>query len=193
MKNSKVQSREITISLTEESHYIKVQEFNFDSLNKFHAQFTKLNEDPLIKIIPVIISSYGGQVYSLLGMIDLINTATKPVATVALGAAMSCGSVLLSAGTKGYRYCSPNSDVMIHEASSMERGKSSDLQVNAKETLRLNKKLLRILAENSGIKDIDFFIKEIKKRANTDWYLTANQVKKLGLVDHDFLPSFIAK
>lgn len=177
--------------ITDEKNYIFVQEFNLSSMIKFHDKFRTLIEDPIIKVVPILIASYGGGVHALLGMLDIIAMSPKPVATIAIGCAMSCGSVLLSAGTKGYRYATSNTDIMIHEVSSGEHGKITEMEAGIVETKKLNTKLMTQLAINCGKKDTKFIIKEMKKRTNLDWYLTAESAKTLGLIDHVGLPAFI--
>jgi len=144
-------------------------------------------------VIVIIINSYGGEVYSLLSMIDLIKTAEKPVCTISNGKAISCGAVLLSCGTKGYRYAGELSDIMIHEASQGDHGKNTDIQNSAEQLKKLNDMLMRILAENSGKKNKNFFIKMLKKKSNVDMFLTAVECKKLGLIDHVGTPKLLVE
>lgn len=167
-----------------------VTRFSFESAKDFHKKFRLLDENNKIAVIPIIISSYGGETYPLLAMLDTIAMAKKPVATICMGAAMSCGAILLSAGTPGYRYQGPNSEVMIHEVSSGEYGKLTELESGIKAVKQLNNKILNILAKNAG-QEKDFFIKEMKKRTNVDWYLNADETKRLGIIDHIGLPNFI--
>lgn len=138
-------------------------------------------------VIPVIIDSYGGEVYSLLSMISEINASALPVATIVKGKAMSCGSFLASCGTEGYRYCDPEATYMIHEVSSMCWGKVEEVKSDATETNRLNKRLFRILAEKCG-QSPDYFLDLVHEKNHADWYLTASQSKKHGLVDHVRIP-----
>ena len=91
-------------------------------------------------VIPVIIDSYGGQVYSLMSMISDIKHSKIPVATIVQGKAMSCGAILFSFGTEGYRYMDPDATLMIHDVSSMEIGKVEEIKASAEETERLNQK-----------------------------------------------------
>lgn len=168
--------------------YIYVTDFDDDALEKFYKKFLELNSDEEVKIIPIVISSYGGSVYTLLSMLDLIKIARKPVATIAIGKAMSCGAVLLSAGTKGFRFSGPETDILIHEVSSAAWGKNSDIQNDAKQTNKLNIKLMGILAKNCGKKDKNYFLKVSKSKGNTDLYYSAKQAKALGLIDYDTIP-----
>ena len=101
-------------------------------------------------VLPVIIDSYGGQVYSLMSMISDIRHSKIPVATIVQGKAMSCGAILFSFGAEGMRYMDPDSTVMIHDVSSMEHGKVEEIKASAEETERLNQKIYHMMAENCG-------------------------------------------
>ncbi len=92
-------------------------------------------------VLPVIIDSYGGQVYSLMSMISDIKHSRIPVATIVQGKAMSCGAILFSFGAEGMRYMDPDSTLMIHDVSSMAWGKVEEVKVSAEETDRLNQKM----------------------------------------------------
>jgi ATP-dependent Clp protease protease subunit len=172
--------------------YIFVTKFDEAAVSSFYKEFLTLQAKEEVKVIPVVISSYGGQVYSLLSMLDIIGSATKPVATIALGKAMSCGAVLLAAGTKGYRYAAPNADVLIHEVSSGEWGKITETTNSIKQINRLNKRLLSLLEDYSG-QNKGYFDKRMKKMINVDWYLSANECKKLNLIDHVSVPALVKK
>ena len=172
--------------------YIFVCKFDDESVTAFYKSFLEMLADNKIKIIPVVVSSFGGQVHSLLSMLDIIEASPKPVATIGLGKAMSCGSVLLAYGTKGYRYAAPNTDIMIHEVSSMTWGKNSDLKNDSKHTDELNKKLFELLESKGNMKK-GYLLKEMRKRVNVDWFLSASQYKTLGLVDHVAVPTFLKK
>lgn len=175
----------------DEFPYIYVTKFNEESLKEFYKEFSKLNFDPSVKIIPILISSYGGDVYTLLSMLDIIKTANKPVATIAMGKAMSCGAVLLSAGTPGYRYAGESTDILIHEVSNFSIGKNLDIQNEARSTERLNKTLMTILAKNCGMKDINYFLKLSKSKGNVDLYFSAKECKKIGLIDSVSIPELV--
>lgn len=171
--------------------YIYVTSFDEESVKGFFKAFAKMDADPKCRVIPIVISSYGGQVYSLLAMLDIIETASKPVATIALGKAMSCGAILLSAGTKGHRYASASTDVMLHEVSSMEWGKATDISNNAAQTERLNSYIFGFLQKQSKQKDKKYFLNKLKSMGNIDWYLSSQECKNLGIVDHVSVPKLL--
>jgi len=126
----------------------------------------------------------------LLEMMDTIETIGVPVVTIVRGKAMSAGASLLSCGTK--RFMLPNATVMIHEVSSGTTGKISGMEIDVKEAKRLNKLMLEKMAHNIG-KPVLYFISLIDKRGHTDWYLTAKEAKKIGLINVIGLPEFKIK
>ena len=140
------------------------------------------------KVIPVVIDSYGGEVYSLMAMIAAINDAELPVATIVEGKAMSCGAILFSSGEEGLRFMDRNATLMIHDVSSMEWGKVEELKASAKEADRLNDKIYTMMARNCGKKD-DYFLKIVDKKKHADWFLDADEAKKHNLTNQIRLPT----
>jgi ATP-dependent Clp protease protease subunit len=138
-------------------------------------------------IIPVVISSYGGSVYALLEMIDTIKNIGVPVATIVTGKAMSAGAILASCGDENMRFALPNATFMVHEVSSVTWGKLSDMEIDVKEVVRLNKMIMEIMATNIG-KGPDYFTNLIHARGHTDWYFDAETAKKHNLVNHVGMP-----
>ena len=127
--------------------------------------------------INLIISSYGGDVYAMLGTIDFFNSLPVKVNTHCLGACMSAAAVILACGT-GKRTMSKNSTVMIHEGSAFEVGKTSDVLKGADHLKKLQSNINRILGEVTG-KDQKFW-EEVSK---SDTYLTAEECLEYGIVD----------
>ena len=119
---------------------IRVNKFDEAAAKAFSAAVTKAHNTGQ-PVLPIVIDSYGGQVYSLMSMISDINHCTIPVATIVQGKAMSCGAILFSFGQEGMRYMDPDSTVMIHDVSSMEYGKVEEVKASAEETERLNQKI----------------------------------------------------
>ena len=165
---------------------ITVNEFDEESTQKF-AELMCQAQNSGQKTIPVIIDSYGGQVYSLLSMISMIKSSSIPVATIIQGKAMSCGALLASFGTKGMRYMDPDSTLMIHDVSSVAFGKVEELKSNARESERLNKKLYKMMAENCDRPE-DYFTDLIHDKGHADWFLEAEEALKHGIIDHVKIP-----
>ena len=95
------------------------------------------------EVVPVIIESYGGAVYSLMAMLDTIKSCPVPVATIIKGKAMSCGSILAAAGTKGFRFISPLSTMMIHEVATGDWAKIAEFKATAAQADALNNILFK--------------------------------------------------
>jgi len=169
---------------------IWVTDFSQDSVIDFYDSFTEMEKDTEIQVIPVFISSYGGEVYALTAMRDLIKSSHKPVATIAVGMAMSAAASLLASGTKGCRFASPDAHIMIHQVSGMAPGKTADVVESAAVISALNRLLLQNLAKDSGnsLKKIE---KAITSKNNADWTLTAEDAKSWGIVDHIGIPRLL--
>ena len=144
------------------------------------------------KVIPIVIDSYGGQVYSLMSMIASIEASDLPVATIVEGKAMSCGAVLLSHGEQGMRFADPNATIMIHDVSSGGHGKIEELKADVKEAERLDEKLFMMMSRNCGKKD-DYFKKKVFNKKHADWFMDAQEAKRHGLVNHLRVPKLSIK
>lgn len=129
------------------------------------------------KDINLIISSFGGDVYSMLGTIDYFKSLPVKVNTHCYGTAMSAAAVILACGT-GVRSMSENSTIMIHEGSAFEAGKTSDVLKGADHLKKLQSNINRILGEITK-KDQEYW----EKLSKNDFYLTSDEALKLGLVD----------
>ena len=167
---------------------IRVNKFNEDAAKKFSAEIAQAHNTGQ-KVIPVIIDSYGGQVYSLMSMISDIRNSELPVATIVEGKAMSCGAVLLTCGEDGMRFADKDSTVMIHDVSSGGFGKIEELKADVKEAERLDEKIYTIMARNCGKKD-DYFKKKVFQKKHADWFMDAEEAKKHGIVNHLRVPKF---
>jgi len=175
-------------ALNQEPIIIKVIDFTEKSGSHFADEFQKAINSKQ-SIIPIHIDSYGGQVYTLFGMLELIRTSPVPVATYVSTKAMSCGSVLLSAGTPGYRYLAPNATVLVHQVSAGASGKIEDLEVSTAHTTDLNKRLMGILSKNSG-HDAGYFSRMLLENGNADLYYNAKKSAFHGLIDYIKTPIF---
>lgn len=180
----------VPVAATEEST-IMVTDFNDNAASTFYKAFTKMVSDPKIKIIPIVINSYGGEVYCLFSMLDLIKASPKPVATIVLGKAMSCGAILAAAGTPGLRFMAPMADLLIHEVAGLAWGKDIEVKHTSAQLSKMNRKLLRSLANYAKKKDKNYFIDGIRARLHMDWYLSAKECKLEGIVDHIGIPNLV--
>jgi len=174
------------IELRKSPSIIRVNKFDEESAKKFAEQMA-LAHNTGQKVIPVVIDSYGGQVYSLMSMVAAIKASELPVATIVEGKAMSCGAVLFSFGEEGLRFMDPDATVMIHDVSSMDFGKVEELKASASEADRLNDKIYTMMARNCGKKD-DYFMKIVDKKKHADWFLDADEAKKHNLANQLRLP-----
>jgi ATP-dependent Clp protease protease subunit len=174
------------IELRKQPVIIRVNKFDEDSANKFQLEIAQAHNTGQ-KVIPVIIDSYGGQVYSLMTMISAIKHAEIPVATIVEGKAMSCGAVLLTFGEEGMRFADPDATIMIHDVSSGGYGKVEELKASSEEAGRLDDKIFTMMARNCGKKD-DFFKKKVFNKKHADWFLDAQEAKKYGIVNHLRVP-----
>ena len=167
---------------------IRVNKFTEESAKKFSEQMA-LAHNTGQKVIPVVIDSYGGQVYSLMSMISAIKHSELPVATIVEGKAMSCGAILFSFGEQGLRFMDPDATLMIHDVSSMQWGKVEEIKASAEESDRLNEIVYKMMARNCGKKD-DYFLKIVHKKGHADWFLDSTEAKKHGMANQLRVPKF---
>lgn len=142
------------------------------------AQLLYLQMQDPGKDINVYINSPGGSVTAGLAMYDTMQFVTCDVSTYCMGIAASMGSVLLTAGTKGKRFCLPNSHVMIHQVSGGAQGTASDVERTVEFMYSLKKRLNGILARHTGKS-----VEQIERDSDRDYYMTAEQAAEYGLVD----------
>lgn len=166
--------------------YITVNSFNENASTNFRNQFFRLESSDQA-IIPIVIDSFGGDVYSLLSMVSIIESSNKPVATICDSKAMSCGAMLFSCGNKGLRFFGPRAYMLIHQISCETYGKFTDIMVSTEHTSDLNEEVFKLLDKNSG-KRKGYFEKMLFDSANSDLYLNAEAVVKHGLADHISIP-----
>lgn len=144
------------------------------------------------EFIPIMIDSYGGDVYALYAMIDILKTCTVPIITCICGKAMSAGAVLFSCGTEGYRYISPSSTIMIHHArqESGSDGRPHEMRIATNELERMNEKTLELFAANCG-KPKTYFKDLLSNNKHGDLYLDAKEAKKHNIANHIKIPEMI--
>ena len=170
---------------------IRVNKFDEKAAQDFNSKMASAQSTGQ-KVVPVIIDSYGGQVYSLMSMISAIKSSEIPVATVVEGKAMSCGAVLLSFGEQGMRFADEDATIMIHDVSSGGRGKIEELKADVAEADRLDEKIFTMMARNCGKKD-DYFKKKVFNKKHADWFMDAKEAKTHGLVNHLRVPKMTVK
>ena len=142
------------------------------------AQLLFLESENPKKEINFYINSPGGLVTAGLGIYDTMQYINSPVSTLCIGQASSMGSFLLAAGEKGKRYSLPNSRIMVHQPSAGFQGQATDIQIHAKEILSLKERLNKIYSKQTG-KTVD----EISNALERDNFMTAEDAKKVGLID----------
>ncbi len=143
------------------------------------AQLLFLESENPTKDIAFYINSPGGVVTSAFAMMDTMNYIKCPVATLCVGQAASAGSLLLTCGEKGKRFCLPNSRVMVHQPSGGAQGMASDIEIQAREILKLREKLNNIYVVQTGQK-----LSAIEKAMDRDTFMSAEESKAFGLIDH---------
>jgi ATP-dependent Clp protease protease subunit len=142
------------------------------------AQLLYLSREDADRDISMYINSPGGQIYAGLAIYDTMKMIPNKISTVAVGVTASFGTVLLAAGTKGNRYALPHSTIHMHQPLGGVQGQASDIEIQAKEILRLKSRLNVILSESTGQK-----LEVIEKDTERDFYLNAEQALEYGLVD----------
>lgn len=151
---------------------------NPHSANVIIAQLLHLAHDDPKKDIYMYINSPGGDVYSGLAILDTMNYIKPDVVTIGVGLSASMGAILLAGGTKGKRSALPHAKVMIHQPSSGYRGTASDIEIDARETLKIKNDIEEMMAKFTGKSK-----KQVNKDMDRDFYLTADEAKAYGLID----------
>lgn len=128
--------------------------------------------------ISVYINSPGGSVSAGLAIYDTFNLIKSDVKTICMGCAASMGALLLSSGTKGKRYCLPNSEVMIHQPLGGASGQATEIKIAAEHILRIKEKINVMLSDNTGKP-----LKIVENDTDRDYYLSAKEALDYGLVD----------
>ena len=146
--------------------------------NVIQAQLLYLESADPSKDISIYFNSPGGSVYAGLGIYDTMQYISSDVATICTGMAASMGAVLLTAGTKGKRSALRHSRVMIHQPMGGAQGQASDIEITAKEIMKLKKELYTIIAEHSGNT-----YKKVEKDSDRDYWMTAEEAKEYGMID----------
>ena len=153
-------------------------EVNDYTANVIQAQLLYLDSVDSDKDISIYLNTPGGSVYAGLGIYDTMQFVKSRVATICTGMAASMGAVLLVAGEKGMRAALPHSRVMIHQPMGGIQGQASDIEITAKEILKLKDELYQIIADHSG-QAMD----KIRQDADRDYWMTAVEAQEYGMID----------
>jgi ATP-dependent Clp protease protease subunit len=146
--------------------------------NIIQAQLLFLESTDPAKDIQIYMNTPGGAVHAGLGIYDTMQYISPDIATICTGMAASMGAVLLAAGTTGKRSALTHSRVMIHQPMGGAQGQAADIEITAREILKLKKELYEILAKHSGNT-----FKKIEKDSDRDYWMTAEEAKKYGMID----------
>ena len=147
--------------------------------NLIVAQLLFLNREDPEREINMYINSPGGLIYAGLAIYDTMQMIYNPISTVAVGVTASFGTVLLAAGTKGRRYALPNATIHMHQPLGGAQGQATDIEIQAKQILRLKSLILNIMSKHTGQP-----LEVIERDSDRDYYLEARQAVDYGLVDH---------
>lgn len=142
------------------------------------AQLLFLDHENPDKTIYLYINSPGGVVTSALAIYDTIQFIKADVSTIGLGMVASAASLLLAAGTKGKRMALPNTEILLHQVMGQAEGQAADIEITAKQILKIKSKVNQILAKHTGQP-----LEKIEKDTDRDFYLTAEEAKNYGLID----------
>jgi ATP-dependent Clp protease protease subunit len=151
---------------------------NDDVANVIIAQLLFLEAEDPDSDITFYINSPGGVVTAGLAIYDTMKYIKCDIATLCMGQAASMGAFLLSAGTKGKRYALPNSRILIHQPMGGYQGQATDIDIHAKEILRMREDLNKLLADHTGQP-----IKKIRTDTDRDYFMSSEEAKKYGLID----------
>lgn len=146
--------------------------------NTIIAQLLFLESEDPKKPISLYVNSPGGSVSAGLAIIDTMNHIKPKVSTVCVGMAASMGALILSSGENGQRFALPNAEIMIHQPLGGAQGQASDIEITAKNILKMKEKLNKMLAKNTGQT-----FKKVEADADRDYWMDSNEAKKYGIVD----------
>ena len=135
------------------------------------------SEDPK-KDISLYVNSPGGSVTATLAIVDTMNHVKNDVSTVCVGLAASGAAIILSSGAKGKRFALPTAEIMIHQPLGGAQGQATDIEITAKQIIKIREKLNKILAENTGQP-----VAQIEKDVERDYYMSTEEAKKYGVID----------
>jgi ATP-dependent Clp protease protease subunit len=146
--------------------------------NLIVAQLLHLESEDPDKDIQIYINSPGGSVYAGLAIYDTMQFVKPDVQTTCVGIAMSMGALLLAGGAAGKRFALPNAKILIHQVSGGFQGQATDIEIAARETIALKRRLEEIIAQHSGQE-----IEKVSKDMERDYFLTAQESQEYGIID----------
>ncbi len=147
--------------------------------NLIVAQLFHLGSEDPEKDIQIYINSPGGQVYSGLAIYDTMQYIKPDIQTTCVGIAMSMGAIILAGGAKGKRVALPNAKILIHQVSGGFQGQATDIEIQARETINLKRRLEEILAEHTGRP-----IEQVSKDMERDYFLSSQEAQEYGIIDN---------
>ena len=178
----KLSRRSVALRLLQERKVFLGREVKPASANRLIAQIMFLEADNNEKPIELFINSPGGEVSSGLAVYDLIRMVKCPVHTISAGLTASIATIILVGGSKGKRLCWPNSRILIHQPLGGMRGQATDIEIHAREILKIKDKVNQILADATGQT-----LKKIEKDTNRDYWMSSPEAKEYGIID-EILP-----
>ena len=149
-----------------------------DIANLIVAQLIHLESEDPDKDISLYINSPGGSVYAGLAIYDTIQFIKPDVQTICVGIAMSMGALLLSGGAHGKRFALPNAKILIHQVSSSFQGQATDIEIHARETIALKRRLEEIMSKHSGQE-----IEKVRQDMDRDFFMTSEEAREYGIID----------
>jgi len=147
--------------------------------NLIIAQLIHLESEDPDKDISIYVNSPGGQVYSGLAIYDTMQFIRPDIQTICVGIAMSMGAVILSGGAEGKRLALPNAKILIHQVSGGFQGQATDIEIQARETIALKRRLEEILSEHTGRPQ-----EQVAKDMERDYFMTAQEAQEYGIIDN---------
>ena len=154
-------------------------QMNDEVANLLIAQLLFLESEDPDKDINFYVNSPGGMVTAGMAVYDTMQYIKPDITTVCIGQAASMGAILLTAGTKGKRYSLPNSRILIHQPMGGFQGQASDIEIQAREILRMKDTLNQILVQHTGKK-----LKQIQVDTDRDFFMSGEEAKEYGIIDH---------
>ena len=171
-------SYDIYSRLLKERVVFIVGEVHDQMANLIVAQLLFLESENPDKDIHLYVNSPGGSVSAGLAIYDTMQFIKPDISTICIGVAMSMGALLLAGGTKGKRMALPNSKILIHQVWGGYQGQAADIEIHARETIALKRRIEEIMAEHTG-QDLD----TLKRDMDRDFYMTSEEAKEYGLID----------